>query len=114
MSDDREPTLRIGNLRHAIPSALPEELVTPLLEAQGLRVERIVSRGHASPPAFWYDQDEHELVFVLQGHARLEVDGQGELDLRSHDFVLLPAHVKHRVTWTCPQQDTIWLAIFYR
>jgi cupin 2 domain-containing protein len=105
--------LRIGNLRSAIPPALPEELLTTLVERQGVRIERIVSRGHSSPIDFWYDQDESEFVLVVQGHARIELAGQGELDLRAGDYIELPAHVKHRVTWTDPQQDTVWLAVFY-
>ena len=106
--------LLIGNLRSGIPHVLPDELFTTLAAAPGVRVERIVSRGHASPASFWYDQEEAEFVLVTQGHARLEVVGQGELDLRAHDYMLLPAGVKHRVTWTTPDEDTIWLAVFFR
>lgn len=105
--------VQIGNLRHAIPHVLPDELFTTLLTSRGVRVERIVSRGHSSDPGFWYDQEEHELVLVVQGRARIEILGQGELDLRPLDFVMIPAHVKHRVSWTDPQLDTIWLAVFY-
>jgi cupin 2 domain-containing protein len=105
--------LRIGNLKSSIPPALPEELLTVLVQRQGVRIERIVSRGHTSPPGFWYDQDESEFVVLLQGHARIEIEGEGELDLRTGDFIELPAHVKHRVTWTDPQHDTVWLAVFY-
>ena len=105
--------VHIGNLRHAIPHVLPDELFTTLVSGSGVRVERIVSRGHASEPGFWYDQEEDELVLVVSGRARLEIAGQGELDLRALDFVVIPAHVKHRVSWTDPQNDTIWLAVFY-
>lgn len=105
--------LRIGNLRSAIPPQLPEELVSTLVERPGVRIERIVSRGHRSPDDFWYDQEESEFVVVLSGHARIELLGQGELDLRPGDYIELPAHVKHRVSWTSTEQDTVWLAIFY-
>jgi len=97
--------MRVGNLRHKIPALLPEELTERI-------VERIVSRGHASPEGFWYDQDEDELVVLLSGHARLMVEGEGELDLTPGDWVDLPARLRHRVSWTAPQVDTIWLAIF--
>ena len=106
--------VRIGNLRHGIPALLPDEDVSVLAQGGATRIERIVSRGHASAEGFWYDQDETELVVVVQGRARLEVEQQGELDLRPGDFVLIPAHVRHRVTWTDPVHDTIWLAVFYR
>lgn len=105
--------VHIGNLRHAIPHVLPDELFTTLVSGPGVRVERIVSRGHSSDPGFWYDQEEDELVLIVAGRARLEILGQGELDLRALDFVLIPARVKHRVSWTDPQNDTIWLAVFY-
>jgi cupin 2 domain-containing protein len=105
--------MRTGNLRRGIPALLPDELLTPLAHGRNVRVERIVSRGHTSAPGAWYDQAETELVFLMQGHARLEIEGQGELDLSPFDFVELPPHVRHRVTFTAPNVDTIWLAIFY-
>jgi cupin 2 domain-containing protein len=102
-----------GNLGAGIPAELPEELVSILATGPSVRVERIVSRGHASPPGFWYDQPEHELVLLVAGAARLEVEGVGERALRAGDWLELPAHVRHRVVWTAPDQDTIWLAVFY-
>lgn len=102
----------MDNLFAGIPSDLPQELTEILLRRGGIRVERIVSQGHASPDGFWYDQQEHELVFVLRGSARLQfVDEVRELN--SGDFVRIPAHCRHRVAWTSPDEPTIWLAIFY-
>ena len=95
-----------------IPTALSEEHTTPLLDVPGARLERIVSRGQVSPTGFWYDQDEDEWVAVIQGAARLEIEEQGELSLGPGDHVFLPAHCRHRVTWTDPEQVTIWLALF--
>ena len=46
---------------------LHDELVTTLLVAANVRVERIISHGHASPEGFWYDHDQHELIVVLKG-----------------------------------------------
>ncbi len=48
------------NLFDGIPADLPRELFQTLLAAPGLRVERIVSLGHASPEGFWYDQEARE------------------------------------------------------
>lgn len=45
------------NLFSNIPTDLHEELVEALLESDAIRVERIVSHGHASSEGFWYDQD---------------------------------------------------------
>lgn len=103
---------RTGNLLADLPADLPEELLTPIVTSGPVRVERIVSRGHASPEAFWYDQEEHEWVLVVQGHARLEIEDRGEVSLGAGDHIFLPAHLRHRVAWTDPDRDTVWLAVF--
>jgi len=84
-----------------------------LIQSDGVRVERIVSHGHASPEGFRYDQDEHEWVVVLQGAARLQLEDK-TIELGPGDYINLPAHTKHRVEWTTLDQPTIWLAIFYK
>jgi cupin 2 domain-containing protein len=104
----------VPNLREDIPALLPGELVSELVRGRHVRVERIVSRGQVSPPGFWYDQDEHELVVVLAGRARLELEGRGEVSLGPLDWLNIPAHVRHRVSFTEPDEDTLWLAVFYR
>lgn len=101
------------NLLHDIPASLAEEFVTVLAENAHMRIERIVSHGQASPEGFWYDQDEHEWVVVLEGAARLEFEDE-TIELVRGDFVNIAAHRKHRVAWTTPLEPTIWLAVFYR
>jgi cupin 2 domain-containing protein len=100
------------NLFSNLPSQFPDELATTLLDAGNVRIERIVSHGHASPQTFWYDQDQHEWVLVLKGEARLRFEDK-EVEMKPGDFVNIPAHQKHRVEWTTPDEPTIWLAIFY-
>jgi cupin 2 domain-containing protein len=103
------------NLFAALPDAGAAEQLTTLLTRPGLRIERIVSLGQASPPGFWYDQDEHEWVLVLAGAARLRVADETEARLlRRGDFLDIPAHTRHRVEWTEPGEKTIWLAVHYR
>jgi cupin 2 domain-containing protein len=81
------------------------EQVEVLLRAEGVRIERIVSRGHCSPPGFWYDQHEHEWVIVIEGAAELEFGGPDERrSLQPGDHLLIPAHRKHRVAWTAPDE----------
>lgn len=101
------------NLFAEIPADLPDELFQTLLTAPGLRVERIVSLGHASPDGFWYDQPTHEWVVLLQGAARLTVEGQTPIDLVPGSFLNIPARQRHRVDWTDPAGPTVWLAIHY-
>ena len=101
-----------SNLFTDIPTNLPQELFTTLLTASNLRIERIVSHGHTSPEGYWYDQDQHEWVLVLQGAARLSIEGEIK-ELKPGDSINIGAHQKHRVEWTTPEEPTIWLAVFY-
>ena len=101
------------NLFTDVPANLPDELLTTLLEAASVRIERIVSHGHTSPDGFWYDQDNHEWVIVLQGAARLRFE-DSIVEMKPGDFLNIPAHKKHRVEWTTPDEPTIWLAVFYK
>jgi cupin 2 domain-containing protein len=91
---------------------LADELVTTLLDDANVRIERIVSHGHASPEGFWYDQDQHEWVVVLKGAARLGFEDE-TIEMKPGDFIDIPAHKKHRVEWTTPDEATIWLAVHY-
>jgi cupin 2 domain-containing protein len=100
------------NLFADLPPDLPDELFTTFLDAASVRIERIVSHGHASPEGFWYDQERHEWVIVLKGAARLWFEDE-TIEMRPGDFVNIPAHKKHRVEWTTPDEPTIWLAVFY-
>ena len=104
----------IGNLLTNLPDASGEEIFEPIAEWPGVRLERIVSRGQATPAGEWYDQEQDEWVMVVAGAARLLIDGEGELALGAGDGVLLPAHRRHRVTWTDPDQPTVWLALHVR
>ena len=80
-----------------------------------VRIERIVSTGQASPPGFWYDQDWGEWVVLLSGAARLRLAEEAEARrLAPGDWVDIPAHCRHRVEWTDPDQPTVWLAVHYR
>jgi cupin 2 domain-containing protein len=106
--------MKMENLFHGIPSQLPKELFTVLHQSRGVRIERIVSQGHASPPGFWYDQDEHEWVILLRGGAVIEFEGESEpVRLRPGFYLNIPAHAKHRVVSTSPAEQTVWLAVHY-
>ena len=103
------------NLLDNLPASLSEELFTTILQANSVRVERIVSQGHASPPGFWYDQEENELVMVLEGSAAVQFEGDAQpVELRRGSFLNIPAHTRHRVVWTDPNRRTVWLAIHYK
>ena len=103
------------NLLDRIPANLPREFLETLCETAHVRIERIVSHGQASPEGFWYDQDRHEFVLLVSGRARLVfADGAPPVDLLPGDWLDIKAHTRHRVEWTDPRQDTVWLAVHYR
>ena len=106
--------MKTFNIRRQIPDEIPDEISETLLSSSSARIERIVSRGHKSPTDFWYDQSESEWVLLLAGQARLAIDGEpGEIELEPGDYLNIPAGLRHRVAWTDPDRDTIWLAVFY-
>src|SRR5947207_1205986 len=97
------------NLFADLPRQLRAEQFTTLLEAGNVRIERIVSLGQASPEGFWYDQEQHEWVVVLQGGARLQFQGGETIEMKPGDSLHIAAHEKHRVDWTTPDEPTVWL-----
>jgi cupin 2 domain-containing protein len=104
----------MANLFDALPNSLPQEFVEALACGEHVRIERIVTTGQMSPEGFWYDQEESEWVAVLSGKAKLRFDGDLEpITLSPGDHVLIPAHRKHRVEWTSPDEPTVWLAVFF-
>jgi len=104
----------VRNLFDDLPDRLPGERVDVIVDAPGVRIERIVSTGQMTPPGEWYDQDADEWVVVLRGRARVRLEGEPEArDLYPGDHLLLRAHVRHRVEWTDDSGPTVWLAVHH-
>ena len=104
----------IKNLFTDIPKNLKDELIETILQTSSFRIERIVSRGHCSPDGFWYDQDEHEWIILLKGSAAIRFEDQCEdIIMTPSNYINIKKHRRHRVEWTDPEQETIWLAIHY-
>ena len=104
---------KAGRLTHGLPlRPLADEMVDTLCERPDLRIERIVSTGQITPDGHWYDQDHDEWVLMVKGSARLRIEGETEdRKLEEGDYIFLPAHCRHRVTWTQSEPPTVWLAI---
>jgi cupin 2 domain-containing protein len=102
----------VHNIFDDLPQHLPKELVQILVRAADVRIERIISHGHASPADFWFDQAQHEWVIVLKGAARLQFE-DGMVELKQGDFINIPAFKKHRVECTTPDEPTVWLGVRY-
>jgi cupin 2 domain-containing protein len=106
--------MRIKNIFHDIPPDIPDEIIDKIISSDKIRVEKIVSKGHSTPADFWYDQYENEWVLVVKGKARLKFFDDADLvELKEGDYLNISAHTKHRVEWTDPETETIWLAVFY-
>lgn len=102
----------LTNLYGDLPRDATEEIVTVLHAAPGLRIERIVSTGQASPPGFHYDQPHAEWIAVLEGSAALRFADEAEpRTLVAGDTLLIEPHRLHRVERTA--SPTIWLAIHF-
>ena len=107
--------MKVLNLLDTSPVHTPDELFITVLRANNFRIERIVSCGHVSPPDYWYDQEENEWVMILEGNAALQFEGEAEpVKLGRGSCLNIPAHARHRVVWTDPNQNTVWLAIYYQ
>jgi cupin 2 domain-containing protein len=97
-----------------IPDHLKEELIETILQTSNFRIERIVSHGQSSKEGFWYDQADNELVILLKGSATLRFENQsGLIEMKPGDYLHIEKHARHRVEWTNPEQETIWLAVHY-
>ncbi|MEJ2742245.1 MAG: cupin domain-containing protein [Gammaproteobacteria bacterium] len=105
--------MKSSNILRSIPGELSDEVFEDIIQSTSVRIERIISKGHTSPEQGWYDQDENEWVMLVDGSATIEFENGVSLTLSKGDYVNIPAHKKHKVSWSDPGQITIWLAVFY-
>ena len=105
--------VEVGNLLSDLPArSLAAEATDVLLKRAPVRIERIVSSGQITPEGKWYDHDADEWVLLVSGAARLHIEGETEdRALEEGGWILLPAHCRHRVTWTRDEPPTVWLAV---
>jgi cupin 2 domain-containing protein len=104
--------VEVGHIYAALPEASEAEAFELLHEIDGVRIERIVSQGQATPPGEWYDQDQAEWVILLRGGATILFEGDdAPTHLKPGDHLLIAPHRRHRVEWTDPSQQTVWLAV---
>jgi cupin 2 domain-containing protein len=106
--------LSAGNLLSKLPSSASAEIFEPLIQADGLRLERILSTGQTTPGGEWLVQDWDEWVVLLAGEARLLIEGESApRELLPDDWINIPAGVRHRVERTSQDPPTVWLALHY-
>jgi len=105
--------MEVGNILKNFPNDPGGELFDMLVQNDKVKIERIVSRGHTSPATGWHDQNKDEWVIVIKGEATLSFEHGEEINLKVGNYINIPAHKKHRVTWTSLETETVWLAVHY-
>ncbi|PKH02707.1 cupin [Psychromonas sp. MB-3u-54] len=103
----------MANIFANIPRELTTELFEDIVKNDAVQIERIVSKGHISPESGWYEQQQNEWVILLKGHAIILFENQNKVHLKPGDYVEIQALQKHKVSWTDPDNETIWLAVHY-
>ncbi|PAJ75334.1 cupin [Pseudoalteromonas sp. NBT06-2] len=103
----------MNNIFKEIPDDLSSEVFENLASGMNVKIERILSKGHSSPVTGWYDQTQNEWVIVLKGEAILTFNNKPDVQLKQGDYLNIKAHQKHKVSWTTPEEETVWLAIHY-
>jgi mannose-6-phosphate isomerase-like protein (cupin superfamily) len=102
---------KTANLLAALPDARDEEVFTELLARPGVRIERIVSQGQATPEDAPMVQDWDEWVVLLEGAAGIRVEESAEMQLGPGDQLFIARGRKHWVTWTARDRPSVWLAV---
>lgn len=106
-----------GNILAALPERGSTEDILKLLERGPVKIERVVSQGHTSPPGFFHEQASHEWRFVVQGEVKLEIDdpdgGVEVVELSTGDWVDLPAYRRYRIVETSTDPEAVWLAVHF-
>jgi len=97
-----------GNLFTGLDFPAEGEVFEDLLRHGRLQIERILSSE--DPDGGLYDQPQDEWVCLLQGEARLWIDGE-TVRLQAGDYRFIPAHTPHRVLETSREPPCLWLAV---
>ena len=103
----------MSNIFDNIPSDLTHEVFENIIAKQPIKIERIISKGHSSPSSGWHEQAQQEWVLLLKGAAIIDFDHQPTVHLKEGDYLTINAHQKHKVSWTAPNIETIWLAVHF-
>jgi cupin 2 domain-containing protein len=97
---------KTGNIFEDADAPAKGELFLEILRHKNVRIERIVSSDEL--PEKIYNQEHDEWVMILEGGARLDVDGK-RVCLSRGDWLLLKSGIPHRILST--MRGTVWLAV---
>ncbi|MFA5320459.1 MAG: cupin domain-containing protein [Candidatus Omnitrophota bacterium] len=102
-----------GNLFKTAKGRKDGEIFDALFVSSGVKIERIISLGQTTAPGKWLKQSRDEWVLLLKGAARLKI-GDDILRVKRGDYLFIPADLRHRVEWTRPAKETVWLAVYLK
>jgi len=105
--------MKTSNIFEHIPKDLQEEIFEDIVKTDKLQIQRIISKGDSTLDSKWYNQTDNEWVIILQGEAILSFKESKDIKLKTGDYINIQAHIVHKVLWTTPDTETIWLAIHY-
>ena len=105
--------VEVANLLTGLPDARREEAFTELLARPGVRIERIVSRGQATPEDQPMVQETDEWVLLLEGAAGIRIEDSEVVSLSAGDHLFIARKQKHWVVWTAKDRPSVWLAIHF-
>ena len=88
---------------------LDSEEFKSILNHKNVTIKTIISNTLETPQTF--EQDEDEWVVVLQGCAKIEINGKVH-KLQKGDNLFIPAKQKHTLLKT--KKIVIWLAIYIK
>ena len=83
------------------------EIEETIFENDQVKIIRICSLNQATD---FYNQDQLEIVKIVRGRARLEIEGE-VLDLKEGDILPIHPHQIHKVL---SQNHAVWLCIFLK
>ena len=104
--------MKLNNIFAEIPDELDNELMQVLQQSDNIKIQRIVSKGQVSPETGWYDQQQNEWVIVIKGEAVITFE-QTEVAMQAGSYINIPAHTRHKVSWTHPDLETVWLVVYF-
>ncbi|WP_311486643.1 cupin domain-containing protein [uncultured Anaerococcus sp.] len=99
--------MKIYNIFDKMAFSKDREIEETIFENDQVKIIRICSLNQATD---FYDQDRLEIVKIVRGRARLEIEGE-VLDLKEGDILPIHSHKIHRVL---SQDHAVWLCIFLK
>lgn len=106
--------MKIKNIFSKIEKNISKEIFESIIKSENIKIERIISKGQTTPNGEWYNQEENEFVLLIKGEAELIFENEEKVNMKKGDYIIIPAHKKHRVEKTSETEETIWLAVFYK